>query len=152
MSRGLLYMYTVCYKWCGSLLAYMAVQYVLLAYMAVQYVLLAYMAVQYVLFSNYILGVSRLNCFLSLYSVRVYHVYIVAGGKIPKRGATPRQLYPQERPGTHCTESWVGPRAGLDGCGKISPPPGFDPRTVHPVAWEQELESFIHTTGLSFLS
>jgi hypothetical protein len=27
----------------------------------------------------------------------------------------------------------VGPRAGLDGCGKISPPPGFDPPTVQPV-------------------
>jgi hypothetical protein len=28
----------------------------------------------------------------------------------------------------------VGPRAGLDGCGKISLSPGFDPRTVQPVA------------------
>jgi len=28
----------------------------------------------------------------------------------------------------------VGPRAGLDGCGKILTPPGFDPRTVQPVA------------------
>jgi hypothetical protein len=28
----------------------------------------------------------------------------------------------------------VGPRAGLDGCGKSRPPPGFDPRTVQPVA------------------
>jgi hypothetical protein len=27
----------------------------------------------------------------------------------------------------------VGPRAGLDGCGKISLPPGFDLRTVQPV-------------------
>ena len=32
--------------------------------------------------------------------------------------ATPRPLYPQERPGTHCIGGWVGPRAGLDGCGK----------------------------------
>ena len=46
----------------------------------------------------------------------------------------PRPLYPRERPDTHCTGGWVGPRAGLDGCGKISPPPGFDPRTVQPVA------------------
>jgi len=23
--------------------------------------------------------------------------------------ATPRPLYPRERPGTHCTRSWVGP-------------------------------------------
>jgi hypothetical protein len=29
----------------------------------------------------------------------------------------------------------VGPRAGLDRCGKSHPPPpGFDPRTVQPVA------------------
>ena len=40
-----------------------------------------------------------------------------------------------KRPDTHCTEGWVGSRAGLHGCGK-SPPPlaGFDPRTVQPVA------------------
>jgi hypothetical protein len=41
---------------------------------------------------------------------------------------------PRERPGTHCIGSWVGPRAGLDGCVKSRPPPGFDPRTVQPVA------------------
>jgi hypothetical protein len=45
----------------------------------------------------------------------------------------PVALYPRERPGTHCTGAWVGPRAGLDGCGKPLPPPGFDPRTVQPV-------------------
>jgi hypothetical protein len=28
----------------------------------------------------------------------------------------------------------VGPRAGLDVCKKFRPPPGFDPRTVQPVA------------------
>ena len=47
--------------------------------------------------------------------------------------ATPRPLYPLERPGTHYIGGWVGPRAGLDGCGKSRPPPGFDPRTVQPV-------------------
>ena len=47
---------------------------------------------------------------------------------------TARPLYPRERPGTHCTGGWVGPRAGLDRCGKSRPPPGFDPRTVQPVA------------------
>ena len=31
---------------------------------------------------------------------------------------TPRPLYPQERPGIYCINGWVGPRAGLDGCGK----------------------------------
>ena len=28
----------------------------------------------------------------------------------------------------------VGPRAGLEGCGKSRPTPGSDPRTVQPVA------------------
>jgi hypothetical protein len=31
------------------------------------------------------------------------------------------QLYPRKRPGTHCTEGWVGPRAGLDVCEKSRP-------------------------------
>ena len=48
--------------------------------------------------------------------------------------ATPRSLYPRTRPGTHCTGDWMGLRAGLDRCGKSRPPPGFDPRTVQPVA------------------
>ena len=39
-----------------------------------------------------------------------------------------------ERPGTHCIGGWLDPRAGLEGCGKSRPPPGFDPRTVQPVA------------------
>ena len=35
--------------------------------------------------------------------------------------ATPR-LQPQERiPGTHCIGGWVGPRAGLNGCGNLAP-------------------------------
>jgi hypothetical protein len=45
----------------------------------------------------------------------------------------PTALYPWEKRGTHCTEGWVGPRAGLDRCEKSRPPPGFDPRTVQPV-------------------
>jgi hypothetical protein len=46
----------------------------------------------------------------------------------------PPALPPGKRPDTHCIGGWVGPRAGLDGCGKSRPPPGFDPRTFHPVA------------------
>jgi hypothetical protein len=34
---------------------------------------------------------------------------------------TPRPLNPQERPGTHCTGGWVGPRAGLDRRGTSRP-------------------------------
>ena len=47
-----------------------------------------------------------------------------------QRHATPLLLYPRGRPGTHCIGGWVGPRAGLEGCGKSRPPPGFDPQTV----------------------
>ena len=47
---------------------------------------------------------------------------------------TPQELYPRECPGAHCTGGWVCPRAGLEECGKSRPPPGFDPRTVQPVA------------------
>ena len=38
-------------------------------------------------------------------------------------GSAPRpgRLYPRERPGTHCTGGWVGPRVGLDRCGKSRP-------------------------------
>ena len=37
----------------------------------------------------------------------------------------PAALYPRERPGTHCIGGWVGPRAGLDKCGKSRPPTGI---------------------------
>ena len=46
----------------------------------------------------------------------------------------PVALPPGKRPGTNCIGGWVGPRAGLDGCGKSRPQPGFDPPTVQPVA------------------
>ena len=41
---------------------------------------------------------------------------------------------PGQRPGTHFIGRWVVPRAGLNGCGKSHPLPGFDPRTVYTVA------------------
>ena len=46
----------------------------------------------------------------------------------------PAAFYRRERPSTHCTGGWVGPRAGLDRCGKSRLHTGFDPRTVQPVA------------------
>jgi hypothetical protein len=46
----------------------------------------------------------------------------------------PAVLPPGNRPVTHCIGGWVGPRAGLDGCEKSHPSPGFNPRTVQPVA------------------
>jgi hypothetical protein len=64
--------------------------------------------------------------------------------------ATPRPLYPRERPGNHCTgdcvgpragNHWVDPRAGLDGCGKSRPQrnsiPG--PSTLYRAAIPTEL-------------
>jgi hypothetical protein len=49
--------------------------------------------------------------------------------------ATPRPLYPRERPGTYCVGGWVGPAVGTNGCGKSHPPPrpGFDLRTAQAV-------------------
>jgi hypothetical protein len=33
----------------------------------------------------------------------------------------PVRFLPRKRPGTHCTGGWVGPRDGLDRCGKSRP-------------------------------
>jgi len=41
---------------------------------------------------------------------------------------------PRERPGTHCLGGRLGPRAGLDLCGKSRPPTGIRSRPVQPVA------------------
>jgi len=46
----------------------------------------------------------------------------------------PTAFPPGKRPGTHCIGGCVGPRVGVDGCGKSRPQPCFDPRTVQPVA------------------
>ena len=35
--------------------------------------------------------------------------------------ATPRPLYPRERPGTHCIEGWVGPKAVWKGAENLAP-------------------------------
>jgi len=47
---------------------------------------------------------------------------------------SPAALDPGKRPGTHFTGGWVDPRAGLDGCRKSHPPPGFDSQTVQ-IIW-----------------
>ena len=52
-------------------------------------------------------------------------------GGVSGQQHAPAALYPWERPGTHFTGGWVGPRAGLEGL-KISFPPGFDPRPSRP--------------------
>jgi hypothetical protein len=38
--------------------------------------------------------------------------------------AITRPLYPRGGLGIHCTGDWVGPTAGLDGCGKSRPHQG----------------------------
>ena len=62
--------------------------------------------------------------------------------------ATPRPLYPGERPGTHCMGGWVGHRAGLR---KISPPTGFDSRTVQPVASRWAISALSECTQLNWV-
>jgi len=52
--------------------------------------------------------------------------------------ATPQPLDPYEWTSTHCIGGWLRPRAGLNGYGKISPPPQFDFRTI-------QLTSSCHT-------
>jgi hypothetical protein len=47
----------------------------------------------------------------------------------PGRFAPGKDLVP-----THCIGGEVDHRTDLDGCGKSRPSPGFDPRTVRPVA------------------
>ena len=37
---------------------------------------------------------------------------------------TSADLSPKKRPGTHCIEGWMGPRAGREECGKFGPPTG----------------------------
>ena len=34
--------------------------------------------------------------------------------------ATPRPLYPRERPGTHCIGGWLEPRAGVEGAENVA--------------------------------
>jgi hypothetical protein len=46
---------------------------------------------------------------------------------------TPATSPSGKRAGTHCVAVLVGPRAGLYGCEKSRPPPGFDSRIVQPV-------------------
>jgi len=43
-------------------------------------------------------------------------------------------LYPRERPGIHCTGTWVGPQGRSGQVREISSLPGFNPQTVQPVA------------------
>ena len=50
----------------------------------------------------------------------------------------PAAFYPRERPGTHCTGGYVGPRAGLDRCEKSRPHQDSIP-SPYPVAIRTEI-------------
>ena len=75
-------------------------------------------------------GVVRLGCYAGWGTSASACIRIMRWGSASRLGRS----YPRERPGTYCTGGWVCPRAGMDRCGKSRPPPGFDPRTVQPVA------------------
>jgi hypothetical protein len=51
----------------------------------------------------------------------------------------------------HCLGGCVGPRVGLDGCGKSRPPPDFDPWTIQPVA-SQYTDCAIPAHSINYIS
>jgi len=56
---------------------------------------------------------------------------------------TTTALPPGKRHGTHCAGGWVIARVLLDGCGKLRPRTGLDPRAVRPVAsWYTDFRTF----------
>ena len=67
--------------------------------------------------------------------------------------STPRpgRFTPGERPGTHCIGGWVGPRAGVDGCGKSRPPlpPGFCSESLYRLSYPGQFTS--HVLGSNIL-
>jgi len=63
--------------------------------------------------------------------VQLYSSMTAAQKGVSSQQHAPAALYPRERPGTHFTGGWEGPRAGLDGR-KILSSPGFDPGPSSP--------------------
>jgi hypothetical protein len=53
--------------------------------------------------------------------VQIYSFFNLGAGYGRVVKATPRPLYPRERPGTNCIGGCVGPKVGLDGCEKSRP-------------------------------
>ena len=67
-------------------------------------------------------------------SVQLYSFFILDARWWWVINDTPRSLYTREWPGINFIAGWVGSRAGLERSGKSRPPPGFDSRTVQPLA------------------
>ena len=84
---------------------------------------------------NYVEQVSRLLQVTKALRVSKVIAVLFLGLRHTRSGGgsarRPGRLYPRERPGTHFTGGWAGPRAGLDGQ-KISSPTGFDPGPSSP--------------------
>jgi len=59
-----------------------------------------------------------------------------------------RPLYPRERHSTHCIGGWVGPRDGLENCGKFR----FTKiRSPYPPARSQSLHRLHYSGSLKFI-
>jgi hypothetical protein len=63
----------------------------------------------------------HLNIFRRFERTQLYSFFHLGAGCGWVVDATPRPLYPRERPYTLCIGGWVVPRVGLDGCGKSRP-------------------------------
>ena len=59
-----------------------------------------------------------------MYSSTLSLISVLDGGWVVS--ATPRPVYPRERPGTHCIGGWA-PGTIRTGAENLAPPPGFDP-------------------------
>ena len=55
---------------------------------------------------------------VALYVYSLFNSAQVGGWMVK---ATPWPFYPREKPGIHCTEYWMDPRASLDRCRKYRP-------------------------------
>jgi hypothetical protein len=55
------------------------------------------------------------------------------------QGHASAALPPVKRPGTHCIGGWVGPRAGLDGCGKSRPQRDSSYRDPHSLLLTEDI-------------
>jgi hypothetical protein len=66
--------------------------------------------------------------------VKVQHYSFMSTALEGVRGQrhAPAAFYPRERAGIHSTGGWVGPRAGLDKCGKSRPHRDSIPRPSIP--------------------
>jgi hypothetical protein len=68
------------------------------------------------------------------------------------QGHTPANLPPGKNSGTHCIGGWLGPKAGLNGCGKSRLHRDSIPGAVQPVASQKKNLFFPTHTKITELS